>query len=66
VVVESYVLHIYRREKQSDVQHARRLTDQYQLIGVLEESVSEVRRPFHSLEELWNLLISKENYKSIE
>ena len=54
--VESYVLHVYRLQTPSAGQKARRVTDRLQVVGVLEMSVSEQRLPFHTIEELWELL----------
>lgn len=54
--MESYILHIYRIDESKNQEQLRRKTDQYHMVGVVELVASERRIPFHSAEELWNLL----------
>lgn len=54
--MESYILHIYRKEDPTSQQYSRRKTDQNRMAGVLELVASERRIPFHSAEQLWDLL----------
>lgn len=54
--MDSYVIHIYRRETATADERHQRLTDRHQLIGLLELVEQERRLPFRSMEELWALL----------
>jgi len=59
--VESYILHIYRKEEPPRQALTRRKTDLCQMAGVLELVASEKRISFHNAEELWELLTKSSN-----
>ena len=54
--MESYILHIYRKDTEPLSEECRRKTDQQCMVGVLELVKSEQRLAFHSADELWALL----------
>ncbi len=61
--MESYILHIYRKDGLPRQDLSRRKTDKCHMTGVLELVASEQRLPFHNAEELWDLLANNNRKK---
>jgi hypothetical protein len=58
VAMESYVLHIHRRTPANATPGKRRALDRCDLVGLLESVGDGQRLAFHSMEELWAMLLS--------
>lgn len=63
--MESYILHIYRRDPAEATPGKRRALDHCDLVGLLEGAGDDQRLAFHDIEELWALLMSAKKTKTL-